>query len=233
MPILLRIAILGVLLGVVPAAAQWSPAPPDSARRDFRQRLLQALELSPDQRDSLRLRREILQTELQALRQQVDDGGVLPEEGRLRYRELLEGYRNDRDSLLTSEQRALLGRAREHEQQLVLSDGQPAPEAPLRLVDALELTEDQRHRWLALLARQRTQVQQLQEAGQVITSEDILRLREEHRLVFEAILTDVPDSWLKGGYRDEAPDAIRDHYLEYLVTRLEGSAAFVEEAARA
>jgi HipA-like kinase len=50
--------------------------------------------------------------------------------------------------------------------------------------------------------------------------------------VFEAILADVPDSWLEEGYRDEPPAVVREHYFEYLVTRLEGSAAFVEEAAR-
>ena len=50
--------------------------------------------------------------------------------------------------------------------------------------------------------------------------------------VFEGILAAVPDSWLKLGYGDEAPDAVRGHYLEYLLKRLEGSAAFVEEAAR-
>jgi len=59
------------------------------------------------------------------------------------------------------------------------------------------------------------------------------RAREQlSRSAFESILVGVPDSWLEEGYGDETPDAVREHYLEYLVTRLEGSAAFVEEAAR-
>jgi len=59
------------------------------------------------------------------------------------------------------------------------------------------------------------------------------RARERlSRSIFESILADVPDSWLEEGYRDETPDAIRSHYLEYLELRLHGSVAFVEEAAR-
>lgn len=49
---------------------------------------------------------------------------------------------------------------------------------------------------------------------------------------FEAILAAVPDSWLSQGYGDEPPDVIRDHYLQYLLRRLDGSKAFVEEATR-
>lgn len=51
--------------------------------------------------------------------------------------------------------------------------------------------------------------------------------------LFEATLAAVPDGWLELGYDDEKPDAIRGCYLDYLVARLHGSAAFVEEAARA
>jgi hypothetical protein len=51
--------------------------------------------------------------------------------------------------------------------------------------------------------------------------------------VFERILATVPDSWLRLGYADEAPDVVRDHYLRYLLTRLESSDAFVEQAHRA
>jgi len=52
------------------------------------------------------------------------------------------------------------------------------------------------------------------------------------RSLFEETLASVPDGWLELGYGDEAPDVVRGHYLEYLLKRLEGSAAFVEEAAR-
>ncbi len=52
------------------------------------------------------------------------------------------------------------------------------------------------------------------------------------RSVFESILAGVPEGWLEQGYREESADAIRDHYLRYLLARLEGSASFVQEAAR-
>jgi hypothetical protein len=59
------------------------------------------------------------------------------------------------------------------------------------------------------------------------------RARERlSRDLFESILGAVPDEWLTLGYDDEKPEAIRGHYVEYLVARLDGSATFVEEAAR-
>lgn len=49
----------------------------------------------------------------------------------------------------------------------------------------------------------------------------------------EAILAAVPDDWLLHGYAEDPPDRVREMYLRYLQARLEGSAGFVEEAARA
>ena len=52
------------------------------------------------------------------------------------------------------------------------------------------------------------------------------------RDLFERILAAVPDGWLLLDYGDEGHDVIRGHYLDYLLSRLEGPPRFVEEAAR-
>jgi hypothetical protein len=171
-----------------PVSAQWSVAPADSARQDFRQRLLLALDLTPSQQDTLRLLREGLQLDLTALRVMVEDGDILAEEGRLRYSETIDAYRVTRDSVLTMTQLELLERARTHLRDQVLYDGQNKPEVSQRLVDALELNDLQRRRWLSLLARLREQVRELREVGDVV-ADDYGRLHEEYRFSFEAILT--------------------------------------------
>lgn len=51
--------------------------------------------------------------------------------------------------------------------------------------------------------------------------------------VFATILAAVPDRWLTDRYGGQTPDEVRAVYVEYLGARLEGSQAFVEEAARA
>lgn len=53
------------------------------------------------------------------------------------------------------------------------------------------------------------------------------------RELFSGILGDVPDAWLSEHYGGEPPDAVRERYVDYLVARLEASATFVREAARA
>lgn len=177
------------LLLVAPVQAQWSTAPADSARQDFRRRLMQALELTPGQQDTLRLLRGFLQLDMRALRVQVEDGDILSEEGRLRYREAIDAYRVTRDSVLTPAQLELLERARYHQREQALYDGQVKPEVSQRLVDALEMDDLQRRRWLSQLARQREQVRQLRAEGEMITTEDYRRLRQEYQIAFEAILT--------------------------------------------
>lgn len=194
MRLLLSLLVAATTLASQPLSAQWSTssdswstAPADSTRQDFQRRLLQALDLTPVQQDSLRLMREYLQLDINALRSHVEVGDILPEEERLRYREALRAYRIARDSLLTSTQLALLERARSHQFEQALYDPNKA-EKPKRLADALDLDDLQRRRWLSLLARQREQVRQLRSAGETISTQDYQVLREEYRLSFEAIL---------------------------------------------
>lgn len=174
---------------VAPVQAQWSTVPADSARQDFRRRLMQALELTPGQQDTLRLLREFLQLDMRALRVQVEDGDILAEEGRLRYREAIGAYRVTRDSVLTPAQLKLMERARSHQREQALHAGQVNPEVSQRLVDALEMDDLQRRRWLSQLARQREQVRQLRAEGEMISTDDYRRLRQEYQISFEAILT--------------------------------------------
>ena len=185
-----RLILLSTLLAfAAPLQAQWSTAPVDSARQDFRQRLLQALDLTQSQQDTLRAMRDRLQLDVTALRAMVEDGDVLAEEGRLRYSEALNVYRALRDSVLTETQLDLLERARTTLRDQMLYDGQGKPVVSKRLLDALSLDDLQRRHWLSLLARLREQVRELRESGATLVPDDYRRLREEYRLSFEAILT--------------------------------------------
>lgn len=190
----LRFAAL-CLLVAVPASAQWSTAPPDSARQDFQRRLLAALDLSPGQDDTLRVLRDRLQQELLFLRDEVEAGALLPHEGRLQYREALNAYESVRDTVLTFEQRQLLERARLHLRDQDLYDGQPPVQVKQRLVDALDMDDLQRRRWQSLLERLRSIVRDRRADGDVLTTDDYRRLREEYRLSFESML--MPDQRLE------------------------------------
>lgn len=179
--------LLGLLAGA-PAAAQYR-AEADSASQDFRQRLLRAIALSPAQGDSLRQLRTELQIDIDFLQRQVRDGHLIPYEGRLRYREALDAYREARDAMLTEEQRALLARAQRYQREQQLNDGARDEDQEESLIEALEMSGEQRRRWLSLLARLRDEVRVQREDGQTPTPADLRRLREQHRLAFEAILT--------------------------------------------
>lgn len=94
------------------------------------------------------------------------------------------------------------------------------------------------HDWADVMARARDPFERVVQHVLLPFVDDMraadARARERlSRTEFERVLATVPDSWLRAGYHDEAPAAIRAHYLDYLVRRLEGSAAFVEEATRA
>lgn len=93
------------------------------------------------------------------------------------------------------------------------------------------------HDWADVLPRARDPFERVAQHVLLPFADDVRAAdaRAKQRLsrsVFASILASVPDSWLAAGYRDEAPEAVRGHYLEYLVTRLDGSAGFVAEAAR-
>ena len=150
---------------------------------------MQALELTPDQQDTLRQLRGFLQLDMRALRTLVEDGDILAEEGRLRYGEAIDLYRVTRDSVLTPDQLELLERARSHLREQALYDGQVKPDVPQRLADGLDMDDLQRRRWLSLLARLREQVRKLRAKGEMIPTEDYRRLREEYQFSFQEILT--------------------------------------------
>jgi hypothetical protein len=93
------------------------------------------------------------------------------------------------------------------------------------------------HDWVGVMARAESPFERIAQHVLLPFADDVRAAdtRARERLTgatFERILTAVPDAWLELGYGDEAPDAVRDHYLRYLLARLEGSAAFVKEAAR-
>ncbi len=166
-------------------------APVEALDEDlFRQRLQNALMLTPEQGDSLRFLRADLEAELALLRSDVQTGALLAIEGRIRYREIMNAYRLDRRDIFTEEQRLLLERAQQLARDRLLTDGLPPQKAPLeQLPEALDLTTDQVARWRALLARQRTEVAEIREAGETLQPEDYRRLRESHRIAFESMLS--------------------------------------------
>ncbi len=94
------------------------------------------------------------------------------------------------------------------------------------------------HAWADVMARAGDRFERVTQHVLLPFADDLRAAdaRARERLsgsVFERILAAVPDSWLRLGYADEAPDAVRDHYLRYLLARLASSAAFVEQAQRA
>ncbi|MDA0334224.1 MAG: hypothetical protein O2782_03565 [bacterium] len=226
---------LTILLSILfacaaPLQAQWSTARVDSARQDSRRRLLQALDLTQSQQDTLRAMRDRLQSDVTALRKMVEDGDVLAEEGRLRYSEALRAYRTRRDSVLTVTQLDLMERARTTLREQILFDGQGMPEVSNRLLDALGLDDLQRRRWLSLLARLREQVRELRETGETLVTDDYRRLREEYRLSFEAILTPEQRLELERVRVARAQEHLQEDETEFDL--LEDVAAPVEDAWR-
>ena len=170
----------------------WQLPVPASAFNEgmFRHRLQEALQLSPEQNDSLRFLRADLEANLALLRSQVLNGELLVIEGRLRYRDVLNDYRIARHEILTEDQRELLGRAQQLARERLLTDGQPPQQPPLhQLPEVLDLTLDQIERWRALLARQRDEVGQIRDEGEILQPEDYRRLRESHRIAFESMLS--------------------------------------------
>ena len=158
--------------------------------RSFRERLGEALKLTEDQRDSLWTLRSALKEQLESLRQQAENGSLTPDDARVQYRWAMRAQRAGRDEILTEEQRALLARARRFVEEEQLADPREPPQRPrAQVAEALELTDWQKARWRELLQEQRQSVQSMQEEGEVLSMEEIRRLRGEHRSAFAAILT--------------------------------------------
>ncbi|MBT4099923.1 MAG: hypothetical protein HOM68_24385 [Gemmatimonadetes bacterium] len=176
-----------LLIGVLCSASSPAVALDENI---FRQRLQEALALTPEQSDSLRFLRADLEAELALLRSDVLTGALLAIEGRIRYREVIDVYRAARQQMLTEDQRNLLQRAQQLARERLLTDGRPPEQTPLeQLPEALDLTTDQVDRWRALLTRQRTEVAESREAGETLQPEDYRRLRESHRIAFESMLS--------------------------------------------
>ena len=177
-----------LLLAAAPASGQFSTPSsraPDDSRRDFHQRLMLALDPGEAQRVSLRDLRRRLQEELDLLSLQIEDGRITPRGGRLRYRQAIDAYRAGRDTVLTADQLALIDRARAYQRERLLD---PGGAEPLRLVDALRLSREQRRQWLELLKRLRQQNEALKRGGRRPSESDYQRLRERYRAGFEDLL---------------------------------------------
>ncbi len=155
----------------------------------FRERLGEALRLTEDQEDSLRALRSDLKQHLESLREQVEYGSLTPEDARVQYRWAMRSQRASRDEILTEDQRGLLERARRFEEEEKLAGPRQQQRPRARLAEALELADWQKEQWRELLQEQRRSVQDMREEGEVLSREEIRRLRAEHRSAFMAILT--------------------------------------------
>ena len=176
-----------LFLAAAPASGQFSPpAESDSLRQDFNRRLMLALDPGDAQQDSLLQLRQRLQEEIDLLTLQIEDGRITPQGGRLRYRQAIDAYRAGRDTVLTADQLALIDRARRYQRERLLDPGEGAE--PLRLVDALRLSRDQRRQWLELLTTLRQETEALKKGGRRPSESDYESLRERYRAGFEALL---------------------------------------------
>lgn len=179
--------LLTLLFLAAPASGQISPPPEsDSLRQDFHRRLMLALDPGDAQRDSLLHLRQRLQEEIDLLTLQIEEGRITPQGGRLRYRQAIDAYRAGRDTVLTADQLALIDRARRYQRERLLDPGEGAE--PLRLVDALRLSREQRRQWLELLTTLRQETEALKRGGRRPSESDYESLRERYRAGFEALL---------------------------------------------
>ena len=180
-----RVLIALLLAGLAPARPQ--PAEESGERFDterFRQRVRNALNLTETQETSLRDLRAALERKVEAVRRQIEEGVMTPEEGRQRFRRALRAHTAGRDRILSEDQREFLARAREFIEERMLA----APPGRLKagfLVDTLKLTEDQQRLWLDLLQRHRARYAEGEASGLA----DSGGLLEEQRKAFEAMLT--------------------------------------------
>ena len=79
-------------------------------------------------------------------------------------------------------------------------------------MEALGLSDWQKEQWRELLQEQRRSVQEMREEGEVLSREEIRRLRAEHRSAFMAILTpeqavrleEIRENWQRRQEEDEA-----------------------------
>ena len=181
---------------------------------DFQRRLHRALDLTPEQHHLLTQIRQDLADTLKVLSGSVKIGEISRYSVRERYRLALQNHRVARDTILTLWQQSLLERARNHARKRQIHGGElPEEETRYRrITEALELTLDQQWQWLDLLQRQRLEVQALRGSGHELSRQDFLRLREEHRISFDSILTEeqrlkferIRQNWLhRRAYGDE------------------------------
>ena len=184
--------LMRISLAAVALITAWTLAAQAQRHRDdtshFRERVRNALKLTEEQRESLRALRDDLAEQLEALRDQVQEGALTGEDTRVHYRRAMRAQRAGRDEILTEGQRALLERARRFVEVDRLADPRNRQRPHARLTQALELTDAQKAQWRELLQDQRRRVQKSREEGEVVSREDIRRLRGEHSSAFTAIL---------------------------------------------
>ena len=170
----------------------------DARMTQLRQRIHLALNLSEEQELQLKDLRFGLQAELEAIRERVAEGDLTSFEGREEYRSARRAHRISTDAIMTVEQRALLERGRRHIRDLEL-DREAAGDTGARhfahLVEALELTDEQKESWHDLLREQRERYQETKdemlegeedwEEGEIVS-----RFRDEHKARFRMLLSD-------------------------------------------
>ena len=157
----------------------------------FRERLHAALDLTVDQVILLRDLRAQLQIQLEETREAVRAGQLMHEEGRASIRRIMHNHRAARRAALSPDQISLLERAHRYLAERRMEPEQDRPHRGrhlARLAEALRLTSEQAQEWRALLESQRAAMQELREADEEPTREDIRRQRLHHKEAFEAIL---------------------------------------------
>ncbi len=170
----------------------------ERVERNLRQRLHDALNLSVEQKTQLQQLRVDFRQQLQALRAQVQAGELKRQDAREQVHTLRQTHRDARNQILTQEQQALVERAHQHikEQREANGDGDMGPndrkrhhQRRARILNALDLSDEQKAQLRELRQENRQQLKALHEAGQRPTAEQRQEMAEARRTAFEAILT--------------------------------------------
>lgn len=180
-----------VLLTVLPSYSQNGGLEPFDPDR-FRQRVHHALNLTYEQKLNLKALRAELTEELWGLEQDINAGLLNPKDGRSHYRQMMRAHKAERDLILTDKQLNLLHKGIEFSERQKTVDPaqvQNPQNSEIRLVETLELSDEQTTLWYQLLQWQREQILVLKGERILVSREDVRRLRNQHREAFEALLT--------------------------------------------
>ncbi len=175
--------VLGAVAAIVVAGTILAEAKPGERRSHADGRA--ELNLTDDQRTALKSLDSDMKTQLDDIRAQVQAGDLSWEEGRTEAQGIRESFRENRQSVLTSEQLQVLeerradgsGRGRGHGQR----GGEPFGD--------VGLSESQGERLKGMREEHRAGMDALRESGDA-TREDLRQLRETQRQEIDGILTD-------------------------------------------